>query len=77
MTTDDYQVEATTGKRPVLTKGNRLFSRVAKCTVITACPDLTGIYNNNILRLIFCFYCLALYRCEYRCCYNVIGYVHT
>ena len=47
------------GKRPVLTKGTRLFSWVTKCTVITAHPDLTGIYNNNILNLVFSFYCLV------------------
>ena len=72
-----YQVEATTGKRPMLTKGTRLFSRVTKCTVITARPDLTGIYKNNILILIFCFYCLVLYKCEYRRCYSITGYVNT
>ena len=65
------------GKRPMLTNGTRLFSRVIKCTGITARPDLTGIYKNDILKLIFCFYCLVLYRCEYRRCYNITDYLHT
>ena len=58
-------------------KGTRLFSWVTKCTGITAHPDLTGIYKNDILKLIFSLYCLILYRCEYRCCDNIKGYVHT
>ena len=52
------QVEATPEKWPVMTKGNRLFSWVAKHTEITARPDLTGIYIYNTLKLIFLFYCL-------------------
>ena len=50
------QVEATTGKRPMLTKGTRLFSRVTKCTGITARPDFTGIYKNDIIKHIFCLF---------------------
>ena len=34
-----YQVEATTEKRPMVTKASGLFSRAAKCTEIAARPD--------------------------------------
>ena len=37
------QVEATTEKRPMVIRGNRLFFRDTKCTEITGRPDLTGI----------------------------------
>ena len=37
------QVEATTEKRPMVIRGNRLFSRVAKCTGTTARPELCTI----------------------------------
>ena len=40
---NSHQIEATMEKRPMLIRGNGLFSRVAKCTEITARPDLTGI----------------------------------
>ena len=38
-----HQVEATTEKRPMVTRGNGLFFRDTKCTEITGRPDLTGI----------------------------------
>ena len=47
------QVEATTVKQPVVIKRKGLFSRVTKCTRITARPDLIGIWKYHILRLIF------------------------
>ena len=50
-----YQVEATTEKRYMVIRGNGMFSRVTKCTGIRARPDLTGMYNYNVLKLIFCF----------------------
>ena len=37
------QVEATTEKRPMVIRGNRLFFRDIKCTEIPGRPDLTGI----------------------------------
>ena len=60
LTKPHEQVEATTGKRPMLTKGNRLFSRVTKCTGITARPALTGIYKDNILNL-YLFFIASFY----------------
>ena len=39
----DYQVEATTEKRPMVIRGNGLFFRDTKCTEITGRPDFTGI----------------------------------
>ena len=47
------QVEATTGKRHMVLRGDGLFSRVARCTVITARPDLTGNYIYNVSKLKF------------------------
>ena len=41
--TCNKQVEATTAKRPVVIRGNGLFSQVTNCTGIMARPDLTGI----------------------------------
>ena len=32
-------------KRPMVIKGNGLFSRVTQCTGITGHPDLTGIFT--------------------------------
>ena len=47
------QVEATTAKRPMVMRGNGLFSWVTKCTGITARPVLTGMYYSIVTHICF------------------------